>query len=80
MATTPDFVCPVACGECCEYWKDLLYSEPEFFPGLTRENAKDMYDCPNLTEEGCRLPRAARPPGCLGFSCEMQDYQRSKSA
>jgi hypothetical protein len=60
-----DLRCPVACGVCCGYWKEvLLLACAQAGPELPEE-------CPHLSGTGCRLPRKSRPLVCLTYLCEL---------
>lgn len=56
-------VCPIMCGTCCDYWRDI--------PELTEDEPPDTVwnKCPNLTETGCKLPRNERPEECVAYLC-----------
>jgi hypothetical protein len=60
-----DIPCPIACGECCRYWRDVD-ELVEKFPTQSY-----WQDCPNLDEtKGCILPRNERPDVCNEYLCE----------
>jgi len=58
--------CPIMCGECCSYWRDV-------------DELKDAHPtehwstCPNETDLGCRLPREKRPQACNDHMCEKAE-------
>jgi hypothetical protein len=58
-----DISCPIACGECCSYWRDI--------DELTAQYPNQSYwqPCPNNTETGCRLQRNERPDICNEYLC-----------
>ena len=49
--------CPILCGQCCEYWRDVVEAEGSI--------------CPHEGLRGCKLPRKDRPQGCLDYMCEI---------
>jgi hypothetical protein len=58
--------CPIMCGECCSYWRDV--------EELVDENQKDFWQsCPNETDLGCKLPREERPEACNDHMCEKAE-------
>ena len=64
-----DIRCPVACGCCCDFWKDV----PSIaLASLTAEIMGPAYaECPHLKDNGCCLPRKKRPLECLTYLCEL---------
>lgn len=64
-----DIRCPVSCGACCDFWKDV---PSVAFGMLTEAILGPAYaECPHLTERGCRLPRKKRPIECTSYLCEL---------
>lgn len=61
-----DVRCPVSCGECCGYWKDVTALER-----LIQEIYPQYRECPHLSDEGCKLPRNKRPVECTAYICEL---------
>lgn len=60
-------VCPLRCGQCCDYWRDVSR--------LVKEcgsvgSAYRRPDCPHLGKAGCKLPRAERPIECTNYLCD----------
>jgi hypothetical protein len=57
--------CPIACGECCRYWRDVDELTTKF------PNQSYWQSCPNHDEtKGCTLPRNERPDVCNEYLCE----------
>ena len=52
-----DVVCPIACGQCCDLWQEVV-------DGVGP-------DCPYITPDGCSLARADRPADCLWYMCDV---------
>jgi len=65
-----DIRCPVACGVCCDYWKDV---PSVAFMQLSKEIVGPSFplECPHLKDNGCCLPRKKRPLECLIYLCEL---------
>jgi len=65
-----DIRCPVACGCCCDYWKDV---PSVAFMQLSKEIVGPSFplECPHLKDNGCCLPRKKRPLECLIYLCEL---------
>jgi len=60
--------CPIACGECCQYWRDI--------DELTAKYPNQSYwqPCPNNDpENGCKLPRNERPAICNDYLCSKAE-------
>ena len=60
-----DLRCPVGCGLCCGYWKEVLLLACEQVVSELSE------ECPHLSDTGCRLLRKNRPLACLTYLCEL---------
>lgn len=59
-----DVACPIACGECCSYWRDVDELTVKY------PDCKVWQPCPHLEEnEGCTLPRNERPHICKEYLC-----------
>jgi hypothetical protein len=55
--------CPLQCGQCCDYWRDV----PELVTdAVMKPNA---VECPHLTDRGCGLQRKDRPEECVDYLC-----------
>lgn len=54
--------CPVACGKCCEDWRDVV----DLADREPREGR-----CPNLRAFGCVLKREKRPLECRAYACQL---------
>jgi hypothetical protein len=52
--------CPVSCGWCCDYWRDVFPLYPE-----------EITECPNLTSKGCRYQLEDRGEACGCYLCEL---------
>jgi len=61
----PDVVCPLRCGQCCEYWRDV--------PALVADAAMrpNTEVCPHEGGRGCTLRRGDRPAECTGYLCDV---------
>jgi hypothetical protein len=57
-------VCPLRCGQCCEYWRDVWLLADE-----AAAHHPNAVQCPHEGRRGCRLPRGERPLVCLDFIC-----------
>lgn len=60
-------VCPLRCGQCCDYWRDVerLVREAGGVDAAYRQGV-----CHNLGRAGCKLPRAERPVECTMYRCD----------
>ena len=56
----PGTKCPISCGQCCSYWRDV--------PELCR--SEGPY-CPHEGTKGCRLYRKNRPVACTEYLCDV---------
>lgn len=57
--------CPVHCGMCCTYWKDVIDLAP-----LIAKYPNEP-ECPNLRENGCKFKRRDMPFQCKSHLCEL---------
>lgn len=65
LYVTTDTVCPICCGECCMYWRDV----EELLEKFPRESIWST--CPNNDDiKGCLLPRNERPTACNHYLCD----------
>lgn len=64
-----DCTCPIMCGICCDYWGDV----EELREKYPKHSVWD--DCPNLADDGCKLPRNERPSACLHYLCTEALYK-----
>lgn len=57
---THDVSCPIKCGKCCSYWRDVVDSEYHH-----------LDKCPNMGEGnmGCMLKREDQPFECKYYLC-----------
>lgn len=56
-------ICPLRCGQCCEYWRDV--------PDLVADAAMrpNAQTCPHEGARGCKLARVDRPAECVDYLC-----------
>ena len=62
LSTDKPVECPLQCGQCCDYWKDV---------DVLRHRYSTAVDCPFLGKDGCTKPRDQRPLPCLEYICEV---------
>jgi len=55
--------CPIQCGQCCAYWRDVF----------SEEVWSELIECPHMGPKGCKLPRNKRPDPCIEYLCEIAD-------
>lgn len=60
-----DNTCPVNCGRCCRFWRQV-----RSLSHLSDRN-RDADRCPHLRKNGCRLKRSKMPAECRAFLCEL---------
>lgn len=60
-----DVPCPIGCGKCCKYWRDV--DELKYLAEAKPKRVR----CPNLRENGCKLKRSRRPAECNNYVCEL---------
>jgi hypothetical protein len=58
-----DNPCPIGCGFCCKYWRQVKE--------LAHLARRDVDRCPYLRKTGCRLKRSKMPVTCRAFTCEL---------
>lgn len=64
LASNRGVTCPMRCGQCCDYWRDVD-SLAEAHP-----DRQSWQACPHDGRAGCRLPRKDRPPECTAYLCD----------
>jgi hypothetical protein len=57
--------CPVHCGMCCTYWKDVV----DLAPLVARYPNEP--GCPNLRKNGCKFKRRNMPLQCRSHLCAL---------
>lgn len=60
-----DVPCPVGCGRCCKYWREVRELEH------IAQSKPDRERCPNLRDSGCKLKRSRMPLQCKAYLCEL---------
>jgi hypothetical protein len=65
LLNSVDAVCPICCGDCCRYWRDV----EELLEKFPQQSI--WSNCPNNDEQkGCLLPRNSRPSICNHYLCD----------
>lgn len=60
-----DVPCPVGCGRCCKYWREVKELEH------IAASKPDRERCPNMRSQGCKLKRSRMPLQCRAYLCEL---------
>jgi len=60
-------VCPLRCGQCCDYWKDV----PEL--AIDAAGRPNSVSCPHQGRSGCTLQRKDRPEACVDYLCGVSE-------
>ena len=67
MSDEMGIVCPIMCGQCCMYWRDII-ELVEKFP-----TSNSWSECPNRGDLGCTIGRECRPAACNEHLCERAE-------